>query len=326
MRCTLREHHRQQQQQQICSPNIDLSIIRCELCPTDCCVALAFFFFGKYFAHAAYTWHFFGVSCALSFHTAAAADWSSTNEKKKRKTRWESCVPSSILNCRARVRYGKVFQLIAAATESTDESNKKKTVCICDFLYLFFSLSLFRCCCTKPKIAFLIFAAVENRQAKEEEIKKTILWDVLWVEVVWWEYIIGALCHWNSCSRNRTEQIVSIPTVERWHNSGVGSRCVEWLYGIDLSVLIGNIFRRQGQAIGWHIAQEHDTHTQRENVERTTMNGETWETRAGEHSSGRSQLKRTTIHQDQNVPFYLTTHTLGERRRVRTREWNVARG
>lgn len=85
MRCTLREHHRQQQQQQICSPNIDLSIIRCELCPTDCCVALAFFFFGKYFAHAAYTWHFFGVSCALSFHTAAAADWSSTNEKKKKK-------------------------------------------------------------------------------------------------------------------------------------------------------------------------------------------------------------------------------------------------
>lgn len=92
MRCTLREHHRQQQQQQICSPNIDLSIIRCELCPTDCCVALAFFFFGKYFAHAAHTWHFFGVSCALLFHTAAAADWSSTNEKKKEEKHDENLV------------------------------------------------------------------------------------------------------------------------------------------------------------------------------------------------------------------------------------------
>lgn len=83
MRCTLREHHRQQQQQQICSPNIDLSIIRCELCPTDCCVALAFFFLAN-ISHTQRTRGIFSV-CRVLFHSIQQQQQTEAVQMKKKK-------------------------------------------------------------------------------------------------------------------------------------------------------------------------------------------------------------------------------------------------
>lgn len=96
MRCTLREHHRQQQQQQICSPNIDLSIIRCELCPTDCCVALAFFFFAN-ISHTQRTRGIFSVYRVL-FHSIQQQQQTEAVQMKKKKKKNTMRILCAIFN------------------------------------------------------------------------------------------------------------------------------------------------------------------------------------------------------------------------------------